>query len=340
MRTRGCDKIRPCQLDVTNLTRIMLAFAVFDPHKYTVDIADPQDDAYYLNLLSVAQNVNKTLHPNFRGVGIAVGGWSFSDEGPTHYAWSNMTSTKENRHTFVVSLGKLLEKYPFSSVELHWEWPGHQGRGGNPADAKNYIELLRDMRALYNSNLRISVVLPAQYEYLKNMDVKGMENLVDWFTLLSFDLHRPWDQWIDGLGNKIKSHTDLAEVEYALELVKKSGVNPYKITMGTANYGRGYTVKDPKCKYYGCEFTGPSKAGSCTKEDGLLSACEIDRIINEKRLQPSIIYGGAEAKEISWDDQWVSYDDKEMLAKKRGLANKHCLGGNALWAIDYQVGDG
>jgi GH18 family chitinase len=110
--------------------------------------------------------------------------------------------------------------------------------------------------------------------------------------------------------------------------------------MGTANYGRGFTVKDRKCKYYGCEFTGASKAGSCTKEDGLLSACEINRIIHDKALQPSIIYGGAETKEISWDDQWVSYDDKETLAKKRGLANKHCLGGNALWAIDYQTCDG
>jgi GH18 family chitinase len=288
----------------------------------------------------MAKNVNTTSHPNFKGVGIAVGGWSFSDEGPTRYAWSNMTRTKENRKTFVVSLGKFLEQWPFSSVELHWEWPGHQGRGGNPADTKNQLELLKDMRALYNPNLRISIVLPAQYEYLKNMDPKGMESLVDWFTLLSFDLHGPWDQYIDGLGNKIKPHTDLAEVEAAVNLITKSGVSSYKITMGTANYGRGFTIKDSKCRYYGCEFAGASKAGTCTKEDGLLSACEITRIIHEKRLQPSVIYGGAEAKEISWNDQWVSYDDKETLAKKRELANKHCLGGTALWALDYETCDG
>jgi GH18 family chitinase len=105
-----------------------------------------------------------------------------------------MTSNAWNRTKFIMSLGKFLETWAFFSVELHWEWHGPQNRRGNPPNAENLIKLLKEMRAHYNPSLRISVVLPAQSEYLKNMDPKGMEASVDWFTLLSFDLHGPWDR--------------------------------------------------------------------------------------------------------------------------------------------------
>jgi hypothetical protein len=33
-----------------------------------------------------------------------------------------MASTKANRKAFITSLGKFLEKWPFTAVELHWQW--------------------------------------------------------------------------------------------------------------------------------------------------------------------------------------------------------------------------
>lgn len=38
---------------------------------------------------------------------------------------------------------------------------------------------------------------------------------------------------------------------------------------------------------------------------------------------------------MSWDqDQWVSYDDSETFALKLEYANKLCLGGTFVWALD------
>jgi GH18 family chitinase len=142
-------------------------------------------------------------------------------------------------------------------------------------------------------------------------------------------------EYIDGLGPKIKPHTDLAEVKVAMKMILDAGVAPWKINMGTAAYGRGFTVKDKNCMYYGCKFTGSSKSGQCTKEDGLLSLCEINRMIRDNRLQPKLVYGGAKVKEITFNDQYISYDDEETLGYKYDLAYKLCIGGTALWALDY-----
>jgi hypothetical protein len=109
-------------------------------------------------------------------------------------------------------------------------------------------------------------------------------------------------EYINGLGPKIKPHTDLAEVKVAMKMLLDTGVAPGKVNMGTAAYGRGFTFKDKNYMYYGCDFTGPSKPGQCTQEDGLLSLCEINPMIRDNGLKPKIVYGGAQVKEVAFND--------------------------------------
>ncbi|EUC37693.1 glycoside hydrolase family 18 protein [Bipolaris zeicola 26-R-13] len=331
IRRRACEQIWPVRLNTTGFTHIVLGFAVFDPKTFAVGMQHPDDGETYKQFLRLPDNVRK---------GLAIGGWEMSNEGPTRTAWSDMSSTKSNRKAFIDSLKKFLDTWKFTGIEIHWEWPGASNRGGNPADTQNQVDLVHELRECFGKDFTISVVLPAQNGYLKNMAPLKMQNVVDWFTVLTYDFHGPWDAFIDGLGPKIKPHTDLAEINSTLSLLSSASLDPAKINMGLANYGRGFTVANQTCKYYGCEFTGPSKAGSCTREDGLLSACEISRIIRERNLTPQVIYGGAGVKEISWDDQWIGYDDNDTLAAKLGLANKRCLGGTSLWAIEHDHCDG
>ncbi|KAJ4373392.1 hypothetical protein N0V83_003687 [Neocucurbitaria cava] len=150
---------------------------------------------------------------------------------------------------------------------------------------------------------------------------------------------RPWDASIPGLGPYIKPHTDLKEIDEALKLLWSAGVTPNKVNLGIANYGRGFTVSDKSCMKYSCQYSGPSKAGPCTNLEGVLSACEIDRIVSANKLSPQILPGGATVKELRWGDQWIAYDDKDTLALKLDLANNRCMGGTALWAVDYQICD-
>ncbi len=44
---------------------------------------------------------------------VSVGGWSFTDPGPTQEAFSTMSSTSANRHIFINGLLKFMNQYGF-----------------------------------------------------------------------------------------------------------------------------------------------------------------------------------------------------------------------------------
>ena len=84
---------------------------------------------------------------------------------------------------------RLLEKWDFAGVDIDWEWPGSDTRGGNAAiDKQNQVYLMKELRAALGSR-GLSVVLPAQYAYLQMMDPKALEGSVDAFNVLAYDLH-------------------------------------------------------------------------------------------------------------------------------------------------------
>jgi hypothetical protein len=326
-RRAPCDKKLPQDLDTTGFTHLVLAFATIDPQTYTIRKMHPDEEAVYHDFVARQDGIPKYL---------GIGGWEFSNPGPTRRTWSQMASTKENRHAFIKSLGQFLAKWQFQGVDIHWQWPGAESRGGNPAvDTQNLVALMTELRQGLGNNFGISIALPAQYEYLKAMNPKAIEAYVDWFSMLTYDLHGPWDADVPAFGNKIRPHTDLNEIDKALKLLWASNINPSKVNLGIANYGCGYTVADKSCMHSGCPFTGASRPGECTLLAGILSRCEIQRRIKANNLTPTIISGGAGIKEITWDDQWIGYDDDETLQLKLQLANNRCLGGTALWALSY-----
>ncbi|KAH6644816.1 glycoside hydrolase superfamily [Boeremia exigua] len=325
-RRRPCDKVWPANIDTTGLTHLIFSFATIDPVTFAVSPMHPDDEKLYADFFALKDGSQKW---------IGIGGWEFSDAGATRYTWSQMASSKTNRDAFIASLSKFLDKWSFQGIDIDWEWPGAETRGGNPAiDKQNQIDLMKELRAALGSR-GLSVVVPAQYEYLKNLDPKSLESNVDFLNILAYDLHGPWDASIPGLGPLIKPHTDLKEIDTALDLLWFNDVTPAKVNLGVANYGRGYTLADAGCTHLGCTWNGPSQAGECTELAGILSQCEIQRLIGQKNLQPEIIKDGAGVKQIIFDGQWVGYDDKETLGLKTELANDRCLGGTALWAIDY-----
>jgi GH18 family chitinase len=326
-RRAPCDKKLPQDLDTTGFTHLVLAFATIDPQTYKILKMHPDEEAVYHDFVTRPDGIPKYL---------GIGGWEFSNPGPTRRTWSQMASTKENRHAFIESLGQFLAKWQFRGVDIHWQWPGAESRGGNPSiDTQNLVALMTELRQGLGNNYGISIALPAQYEYLKAMNPKAIEPFVDWFNMLTYDLHGPWDADVPAFGNKIRSHTDLQEIDKALQLLWSSNINPSKVNLGIANYGRGYTVADRSCMHSGCPFTGASRPGECTLLAGILSRCEIQRRIKANNLTPTIISGGAGVKEVTWDDQWIGYDDDETLQLKTQLANNRCLGGTALWALSY-----
>ena len=250
-----------------------------------------------------------------------------------------MTAKDDRRAQFITSLEKFMTLYGFQGVDLDWQYPSAEDRGGSTNDAVNFVALVRDMRQAWGNKYGVSVTLPADYWYLRGYDPKGMETYLDFFGLMSYDLHGFWDSDLNTWGSIVRPHTDIREIQNDTQPLWFDQLDPKKINLGLSNYGRGYTLADPKCAHTGCTFKGPSQAGSCTNSPGLLSNVEISEIIKQKKLKPEIVLDTM-SKQITWDDQWIGYDDDETMAMKINWAAQNCFGGTMIWSLDLDSGEG
>lgn len=71
----------------------------------------------------------------------------------------------------------------------------------------------------------------------------------------------------------------------------------------------------------------------------LTHSVEIQAVIKEKGLVPESLKDSM-VKQISWDDQWIGYDDAHTIAGKVAFANQRCLGGTMIWSVDFDSGSG
>lgn len=166
---------------------------------------------------------------------------------------------------------------------------------------------------------------------MQHFDIVSIEKTIDWFNLMSYDLHGTWDSTNKFLGPVIVAHTNLTEINNALSLLWRNNINPGNVALGLGFYGRSFTLADPSCATAGCLFSSGGRAGNCTQSVGTLSYAEIERIAASGATVTKD--DSAAVKMVVYDiDQWVSYDDAETLKMKVDYANAHCLGRTMAWA--------
>ncbi|KDB22160.1 hypothetical protein H109_05949 [Trichophyton interdigitale MR816] len=328
---RPCQASTPEQLKLDGITHLNFAFMFF--HPITFEITPMTSTTAELIPRVIAL---KKRHPGME-VWAAIGGWSFNDEtnSPnTRTAFSDMVSTTANRAKFISALLRFIKTYGFDGVDLDWEYPGAEDRGGKVEDTANLVLLLKEMRAAFQGQYGLSATLPASFWYLRWFDVNKMQNYLDWFNVMTYDIHGVWDASSKFSGPFVRPHTNLTEIGQGLDLLWRAGVEPAKVILGLGWYGRSFTLEDGSCSKPGCRFTQGGAPGRCTRNSGTLSNAEIVEIINEHNLTP-VYDKKAGVNWITWNnDQWVSYDDEITFAQKINYANSLCLGGTMIWAID------
>jgi chitinase len=330
VRNRVCNKVSPRDLNTTGYTHLFYSFASIDPATYRIAPAHTDDPAMMREFTGLAKDGLQTW--------IAIGGFDFSDPGtPTHTTWSDVCATKARRAAFINSVKEYMDEYGFQGVDLDWEYPGDPSRGGNGLDdTKNLVLLVKEMRAAYGNAYGISLTLAPDYWYLRWFDPKGMEPYVDFFGFMAYDLHGSWDSDVLTLGKKVRGQADIREIANNTVPLWFDGLDPAKINFGLAMYGRGYTLADPTCNQLLCPFSGASDPAPCTNSKGVMSLLEIQQLIKRKGLTPQYL-ADSMMKQITWDDQWIGYDDEETFAAKKAWADSRCFGGTMVWSIDFQV---
>jgi chitinase len=111
-------------------------------------------------------------------------------------------------------------------------------RGGRKEDGDNLVLLVKEMREAFDAHpfrFGLSVVLAPDISYLMNFKPRKMQQYVDFFGFMAYDLGKPngfkrrllavalylltkhaagpWDQGVKALGARVRPHTDLSIIE-------------------------------------------------------------------------------------------------------------------------------
>ncbi|TVY58669.1 Chitotriosidase-1 [Lachnellula cervina] len=327
---RACDQVYPSQINTIGLTHLNFAFASIDPVTFCVTAADPRDFLLYHQFTSLSS-------PHRLQTWISIGGGGFSGPGPTHTTWSDLSSSASNRAAFISSLVDFMHKWGFQGADLDWEFPAQPDSGGKPEDTANLALLLKEMSAAFGTKYGISLALPTDFNYLAAFDPIALQPYVSFFNFMAYDLHGPWEA--ARLGALLRPQAALPDIESTLLPIWFDGIDANKLNLGLPYYGRGATVSSTSCVDLNCPYSSLSRPGQCSGEAGVLSLKEIQEIIAQRHLTPKVLPGIFQ-KSITFDDQWISYDDSDTVAEKTQWADQHCFGGTMIWSIDLANGNG
>ena len=177
-----------------------------------------------------------------------------------------------------------------------------------------------------DTHFNFSLTLAPDFWYLRWFDAKAMESSVDFFGFMAYDLHGSWDSDVLTLGKLVRGQADIREISNNTIPLWFDGLDPAKINFGLAMYGRGYTLASAGCSDLLCPFIGPSKPAPCTNSEGVMSLNEIKQLIKDRGLTPKYLKDSM-MKQVTWDDQWIGYDDEETFAAKKAWADGKGFGG-------------
>lgn len=184
---RSCGTMTPEQIPLGYYTHINFAFSLIDPNTHRLTPMDDKTGTLYSSVSKL-----KMLQPGLQ-VWLAVGGWAMNDPGKFRTVFSDIAASTSKQDEFFESLVSFLQVNNFDGVDLDWEYPVADDRGGVPADFDNFVKFLSRLRSRLNNMGRpmgLSITLPASYWYLRGFDIINLEKHVDFYNVMTYDIRK------------------------------------------------------------------------------------------------------------------------------------------------------
>ena len=308
----------------------------------------------------------------------SIGGWTLSD--PFHGF-----TEKANRDTFVASVKEFLTTWKFyDGVDIDWEFPGGDGPNPNLGDPVNdgpaYVALMQELRAMLDEleaetgrEYELTSAIGAGYDKIEDVDYQQAQQYMDYIFAMTYDFHGAWNN-VTGhqTGIYCGSHISTDECngtgvddngeprkgpaytgDNAIQLLLQQGVQPEKLVMGVAMYGRGWEgVLDSNTSISGNPMTAP---GNGPLQGSSSEGVWEPGIMDYKAIAANAVGSngsGVNGFEVGYDEQaqaayvWnrsngklITYDSPRSVVAKGQYANTHQLAGLFAWEIDADNGD-
>ncbi|KAL7531751.1 hypothetical protein ACHAXR_007497 [Thalassiosira sp. AJA248-18] len=340
-RDETCNLFPAASIDASSYTHIVFSFAsisatgILEPWDFEEDVKGGQ----YQQFLDV-----KNKYPGTKAI-IAVGGWTHNEpDNERLYRFSNSASTSKSRMKFAQSSVAFMRKYGFDGLDIDWEYPGDENRGGNATtDKENLVLLCDELRKYFEDapeKFELSLAIPASTSRFEvGFDLSSLTKSVDFFNLMAYDLHGTWDD-----PPIVGAHSDIGGISEVIGyMINNSSVPPAQIVLGMPAYGRSFTmanatIANETCLALGCPFKKDSNEtaiGGCLDTNGFVPFVEIYDWEEESTYDSVIVdLSTYSAVMIKDKDQLISYDNAVTFKAKVDYATNNCLGGTMVWAID------
>jgi chitinase len=318
----ACHGLPVSEFDASPYTHVWYAFGTVSTSNWMPSAnGDEKPGGLLSQLVALKQNHTK--------LNILV---SFGGAGQDQF-FSPLTSSSSNRQTFVSNVIQWLRKYDLDGLDLDWEMP-------TGSAAQNYASLFAELRTAINAEhassgkpaLFLTVASYGDYRGLVNWPIVQMAQSLDWFNMMTYEEHGPWDSTTPtGINAPIMS-SDGYDLTDCVNGYLALGVPSSKLLLGAPTFAHSWKLQDPSKTYIGAPGAGPGPQGKCTQSPGDLAYFEVETFIS----------GGAT---VVWDNTsqthycyqgstWVSYDDPRSFAAKAQLVIAKKLRGIFVWDID------
>ena len=133
---------------------------------------------------------------------------------------------------------------------------------------------------------------------------------------------------------KTPGYDETFNADFSINYWIQNGADPRKIVMGMPTYGRSFTLVDEQKHSFLSPTTGGAEAGEFTRESGFLSYYEI--CINVAKRSWTVFHDekNRSGPYAYHGNQWVGFDNGEMIRTKSNYVKKNNLGGAMVWAVD------
>jgi len=244
-----------------------------------------------------------------------------------------LTSSSSNRQTFISNVIPWLRKYNLDGLDLDWEFP-------TGSAAQNYASLFADLRTAIDAEhsssgkpaLILSVASYGDKQDLGSWPIAEMAKSLDWFNMMTYEEHGPWDNKTPtGINAPINS-ADGYDLTDCVNGYLALGVPSSKLLLGAPTFAHSWKLADPSKTYIGAPGAGPGPEGQCTQSPGDLAYFEVETFISKGA---TVVWDTTSQTHYCYQGStWVSYDDPRSFSAKAELVKSKNLRGIFVWDID------
>lgn len=253
---------------------------------------------------------------------LSIGGWTYSSN------FKVPASSPQGRSTFAKTAVELVKKYGFDGLDIDWEYPQNQN------EARDCVALLAETRRELDAysqqsangyHFELTVACPAGPQNIRNMDIAGMDQYLDFWNLMAYDYAGSWDQVSGHQANLWPSKSNPGSTPFstvaAVGAYINSGVRPDKVVLGMPLYGRAFENTGG----LGHPFQG---VGEGSWEQGVHDYKKLPLAGSQEHYDD---VAGATYCYSPQQKKLVTYDTPAMARMKADHVKQHGLGGAMWW---------